>query len=41
MVLHLFDALEVIPPEPFCPDGWIESLDIGGLFRLARLDVDP
>ena len=40
MLLHFFDAVEVIPPKPFRADSRVVSLDIGVLLRLARLNVD-
>ncbi len=40
MLLDLFDALEVISPQPFRADSPVVSFDIGILLRLAWLDVD-
>ena len=40
MILHLFDASEVIAPKPFCSDSSIVAFDIGVLLRLSRLDID-
>ena len=40
MVLHLLDAVEVIPAQPFRANSSVVSLDISILLRLAGLDVD-
>jgi len=40
VILHLFDAVEVIPSKPFRPDSSVVPFDIGILLGLAWLDVD-
>ena len=40
MLLHLFDAIEVIPPKPFRPTSSVVALEIGVLLWLSGLDVD-
>ena len=40
MVLHLFNAVEVILPKPFCSDSSVVAFDMGVLLRPSRLDVD-
>lgn len=40
MTLHVFDAFEVVSPEPFSPDRAIVALDICVLPGLARLNVE-
>ena len=38
MLLHLLDAIEVIPPQPFCAYCPVVAFDIGILLWLAWLD---
>lgn len=40
VLLHLFDAVEVIPPEPFRADSPFVLFNIAVLLRLAGLNVD-
>ena len=40
MILSAFDRVEVVSPEPLCPDGSIVALYICVLLKLAGLNVD-
>lgn len=39
MILHVFDAFEVVASEPFCADRPVVALDVCVLLGLSRLDV--
>lgn len=40
MVLHLFNAIEVISTQPFRSNSSVVALYISVLLRLSRLDID-